>query len=97
MLKKVYKWFLTKSFFNPYNLMSVDYDTKLKGLIKDKEILVILNKTNDWNIQILSCDNKQIEFNEYDYIDHLTFKGKPNLFQLLNSANYLINKNYKKL
>lgn len=93
MFKKLYYWFLSKKTFNPYKLISVDHDTKLKGLIKDKEVLILLSKTEDWNIQILSC-NKQTDFNEYNYVDHLTFNGKPNRFQLLNSANYLITKNF---
>ena len=92
MFKKLYNFLLSTQSFNPFGLKPEDHDYKLSGCIEGDNYLIVINKVELWNVQLLKSGG----YDEYCYISHMNFRHKPNKFQILRAANKLINKHRNK-
>jgi len=90
MFNKIYNFLISTEYFNPFGLRPEEHDYKLYGIVGNDLILVMISKSETWVIQLLSRQNI---IDDFQYVDHISFEHKPNKFQILNSANILINKN----
>ena len=61
--------------------------------INGKDILISKTKGDVWTILLLSKDKE--DFSEFNYVDHINFKFRPDHFTLIKNANFLIHKHFK--
>ena len=80
--------------FNPYQLKSIDYDSKLVCQLNGKELMIKLSKDKLWSVVLFDRELFS-DWEEFTYISHKTFNRKPCSINKLLIANQLITKHLK--
>ena len=90
MLEKLYALLLNIKWLNPYNLKPYDCNRKLKGIFKNKKVIISSCKDHnqEWCIQMLLSKNEK--YSDYRYEDHVNVGGDPSLLYMLYFANKMV-------
>jgi len=90
MLEKIYNILFKIESLNPYGLKAYDGDRKLKGILKDKKIIVSSCKNHNqvWCVQMLLSENQK--FDDYRYENHVEVGHYANLLYMLFLSNKMI-------
>lgn len=88
-------FFLKYKIFNPYQLKSIDNDSKLVCQIDNIEYMIFVNKDKNWSVILLKRELFS-DWEEFTYISHKEMISKPHWITKLLIANQLITKHLKK-